>query len=140
VIVRTLDQVTGGDRHVVAPTWESKRLLVADDGMGFSLHDTVLGAGTETPMWYRNHVEAVYCIEGEGTLEEVESGVVHPIRPGTVYALDQHDRHVLRATTELRMVCVFNPPCTGHEEHDEHGGYALPGPATTEEGQEVAAR
>jgi hypothetical protein len=32
------------------------------------------------------------------------------IRPGTVYALDQHNKHVLRATTRLRMVCVFNRP------------------------------
>lgn len=128
MIVRTLDSVTGTERQVFAPTWSSRRLLVADDGMGFSLHDTIIDAGTVTPMWYRNHLEAVYCIEGEGTLEEVGSGEVHEIRAGTVYALDRHDRHVLRATTQLRMVCVFNPPCTGTEEHDEYGGYALAQP------------
>lgn len=126
MIVRTLESTLGGENHVFAPTWNSRRLLLAADGMGFSLHDTIIDAGTETQMWYRNHLEAVYCIEGEGTLEEVATGEAHEITAGTVYALDQHDRHVLRARTRMRMVCVFNPPCTGQETHDEHGGYPLP--------------
>jgi L-ectoine synthase len=125
MIVRTLKETEGSDVHVFAPTWNSRRLLLARDGMGFSLHDTIIDAGTETRMWYRNHLEAVYCIEGNGTLEDVATGEVHEIGPGTLYALDQHDRHVLRATTQMRMVCVFNPPCTGKEEHDEEGGYPL---------------
>ena len=40
-----------------------------------------------------------------------------------MYALDENDRHLLRATTKLRMVCVFNPPVTGQEVHDENGVY-----------------
>lgn len=125
MIVRTLEGTVDSEHHVYAPTWNSRRLLLAADGMGFSLHDTIIDAGTETRMWYRNHLEAVYCIEGEGTLEDVGTGEIHEISPGTVYALDQHDRHVLRARTRMRMVCVFNPPCTGKETHDEHGGYPL---------------
>jgi L-ectoine synthase len=27
--------------------------------------------------------------------------------------------------THMRMVCVFNPPITGKEVHDETGAYAL---------------
>jgi L-ectoine synthase len=125
VIIRTLDDTVNGDLDVVAPTWRSRRLILARDRMGFSVHDTIIDAGTETPMWYRNHLEAVYCIEGEGTLEDVATGEVHQIVAGTLYALDQHDRHVLRAITRMRMVCVFNPPCTGAETHDEFGGYPL---------------
>jgi L-ectoine synthase len=125
VIVRTLDGIAGTDRTVSAETWTSRRLLLADDGLGFSLHDTILEAGTTTTMWYRNHIEAVYCIEGEGEIVELDTDVVHPIRPGTVYALDAHDRHTVRARTRLRMVCVFNPPCTGQETHDETGAYPL---------------
>jgi L-ectoine synthase len=30
-----------------------------------------------------------------------------------VYALDQHDRHVLRARSRMRLVCVFTPPLHG---------------------------
>jgi L-ectoine synthase len=125
VIIRTLDDTVNGDLDVVAPTWRSRRLILARDRMGFSVHDTIIDAGTETPMWYRNHLEAVYCIEGEGTLEDAATGEVHQIVAGTLYALDQHDRHVLRAITRMRMVCVFNPPCTGAETHDEFGGYPL---------------
>lgn len=125
MIVRSLESIVGTERHTFAPTWNSRRLLLARDGMGFSLHDTVIEAGTETPMWYRNHLEAVYCIEGTGTLEDRATGEVHEIGPGTMYALDQHDRHVLRAATRMRMVCVFNPPCTGAEIHDEEGVYPL---------------
>lgn len=125
MIVRTLDSVLGTDDDVGAATWTSRRLLLAKHGMGFSLHDTIIEAGTETSMWYQHHLEAVYCIEGEGTVELRDSGEVFEIRAGTVYALDQHDAHVLRATTRMRMVCVFNPPVTGTEVHDETGAYPL---------------
>lgn len=125
MIVRRLAETEGSDTHVFAETWNSRRLLLARDGMGFSLHDTIIEAGTETPMWYRNHFEAVYCIEGTGTVEDVATGAVHEIVPGTMYALDQHDRHVLRAVTRMRMICVFNPPCTGRETHDDDGAYPL---------------
>lgn len=123
MLVRTLTEVQGTDRDIHAKNWNSRRLLLADDGMGFSLHDTLIHPGTETTMCYENHLEAVYCIEGEGEIEILPNGPVYPIRPGTVYALDQHDRHCLRARTQLRMVCVFNPPVTGQEVHDENGAY-----------------
>lgn len=135
MIVRRLDEVIGTDREVHAPTWTSRRLSLADDGMGFSMHDTILYAGTETKMWYQNHLEGVYCIEGEGTLEDLATGEVHDVRPGTIYLLNDNDRHVLRATTQLRMVCTFNPPVTGQEVHDENGAY----PLVTSNGSDVTA-
>lgn len=125
MIVRTLDQIVGSERDVHADTWSSRRLVLADDGVGFSLHDTVIHAGTETTMWYRNHIEAVYCIAGEGTLEDTATGETHEIGAGSMYLLNLHDRHILRARTEMRMVCVFNPPCTGRETHDADGVYPL---------------
>ncbi|NLD75146.1 MAG: ectoine synthase [Acidimicrobiales bacterium] len=125
MIVRRLSDLAGTDRDTVAETWRSRRFLLAGDGMGFSLHETTIGAGTETRMWYKNHVEAVYCVAGTGEIEDLATGEVHPIADGTMYALDAHDRHVLRATEELRLICVFNPPCVGGETHDEDGAYPL---------------
>lgn len=125
MIVRQLEDVQGTDRDVEAPTFRSRRLLLAEDGMGFSFHDTVLFAGSETYIWYKHHLEAVYCMGGTGELEEVGSGEVHPIRPGTFYALDGHEKHYLRATTDLRMMCVFSPALTGAEVHDDEGAYPL---------------
>lgn len=93
--------------------------------MGFSVHDTVLYAGTVTEMHYQNHLEAVYCIEGHAEITESTSRTVHELRPGTIYGLDQHDRHTLRVIEDFRCVCVFNPPVTGREVHDENGVYPL---------------
>ena len=76
-------------------------------------------------MWYKNHVEAVYCIEGQGELEDLVSGRKHQLSPGTLYVLNGHERHVVRPKTDVRMVCVFNPPVTGRETHDEEGAYPL---------------
>lgn len=125
MIVRKLDDIADSDLDVRADTWRSRRLLLARDAMGFSMHDTVLYAGTEIPMHYQNHLEAVYVIEGEGELVELESGTVHQLRPGVVYALDANDRHAVRPATDIRCVCVFNPPVTGKEVHDESGAYPL---------------
>jgi len=123
MIVRSLGDVIGSDRDVHTRNWNSRRLLLADDQMGFSVHDTLIHAGTETEMCYENHLEAVYCIEGEGEIEVLPDGPTFALSPGTIYALDQNDRHILRAETQLRMVCVFNPPVTGREVHDENGAY-----------------
>lgn len=125
MIVRTLQQARESDRRVVTGNWESTRLLLNNDQMGFSFHITTIYSGTETPMWYRNHLESVYCIAGHGQVESLEDGQVHPIAPGTIYILDKHDRHVLRASSEMTMACVFNPPLSGREVHDETGAYPL---------------
>lgn len=126
MIVRKLEDIVKTGNEVDTETWTSRRLLLKKDGMGFSLHDTIIKMGTETTIWYKNHVEAVYCIEGEGEIELVEDGTVYPIKAGTMYALDGHEKHFLRATkSDMRMICVFNPPCTGREVHDENGIYPL---------------
>jgi L-ectoine synthase len=131
MIVRSLESLKGTEREVHAPTWVSRRLLLRDDGMGFSFHETTLYAGTETRMWYKNHLEAVLCVGGEGELEDLETGEIHQIAPGTMYALNLNDRHILRAKADLRMICVFNPPCSGQEVHDEDGSYPLMDEATS---------
>jgi L-ectoine synthase len=125
MIVKTLEDVLGTPQEVHTPNWTSRRLLLKRDGMGFSLHDTVIHPNTETTMCYKHHLEAVYCIEGEGEIQVLPNGPTHPIRPGTVYALDGHEEHVLRARSQLRMVCVFNPPVTGTEVHGEDGAYPV---------------
>ncbi|MEW6648098.1 MAG: ectoine synthase [Pseudomonadota bacterium] len=125
MIVRTLNEIIGSERDVRAENgnWVSRRFLLRDDGMGFSFHETTIFAGTETDIWYKHHLEAVYCVGGEGEIEDLATGIVHPIRDGTLYALDQHDRHKLRAFSDLRLVCAFNPPISGREVHDKDGAY-----------------
>lgn len=126
VIIRTLDEVTGSDRDVGGDGWRSRRMLLRRDGLGFSLHDTTVAAGTELNLQYKNHLEACYCLEGEAEITDLASGEQHAIGPGTVYALDEHDRHTLRVRTDLRLVCVFNPALTGAETHDADGSFPPP--------------
>ena len=48
------------------------------------------------------------------------------ISDGVLYALDKHDRHILRGGTEdMRLVCAFNPPVTGNEVHNADGAYEI---------------
>jgi L-ectoine synthase len=134
MIVRRVKDVLNTERDVRAPTFASRRLLLRNDGMGFSMHETTIFAGTETYIWYKHHLEAVYCVEGSGEVELIPSGEVFRIEPGTVYALNKNDRHWLRADpgADLRVVCAFNPALAGDEVHDADGAYA-PAPETTKE-------
>lgn len=129
MIIRHFNEIRMSPRAVHADTWTSFRLLTRDDGMGFSLHETWIHPGSETHIWYKHHLEAVYCIEGEGEIEAIGedgkgNGKPEPIRPGMMYALDNHDRHFLRAHSQLRLICVFNPPLRGDEVHGPDGAYA----------------
>ena len=125
MIVRNLREAGKTRRRIVTPGWESTRLLLKNDNAGFSFHITTIYRGAVLPMHYRNHIESVYCISGHGEVETVADGQVHPIAPGTLYVLDRHDAHVLRAETEMVMACVFNPPLNGTEVHDAEGVYPL---------------
>lgn len=125
MIVRTLQEAEKTDRRVVSENWESARLLLKGDNMGFSFHISTIYAGTETPIWYQNHFESVYCMEGKGEIETVDDSKIYPIKPGTLYILNKHDKHLLRAKTQLKLACVFNPPLHGKEVHDENGVYPL---------------
>jgi len=127
MIVRKLSEIKGSTNEVTPENgnWTSHRLLLKKDGMGFSMHDTLIRAGTETRMWYKYHLEAVYCVAGEGEIEDLETGLKHPVENGTLYALNKHDRHIVRARADMRLVCVFNPPLTGQEVHDAEGAYPV---------------
>jgi L-ectoine synthase len=122
MIVRTVDEITGSELDVRGDGWRAVRLLVRNDGLGFSLSETTVDAGTTLSLWYKHHQEACFVIEGEAELMERETGVVHRIQPGSAYA-PQHDRHTIRVISPLRLVCVFNPALTGRETHDADGSY-----------------
>ena len=126
MIVRTLAEVEGSDRDVAGEGWRSRRLLLRRDQMGFSLHDTTVAAGSELNLHYKHHLEACYLLAGEAELTDLATGERHELGPGSVYALDQHDRHTLRVRTDLHLVCVFNPALSGGETHDADGSFPPP--------------
>ncbi|MBD3633461.1 MAG: ectoine synthase [Methylophaga sp.] len=127
MLVRQLQEAEQTSRKIYDPkgNWDSTRLLLKDDNMGYSFHITTIYEGADFQMHYQNHLESVYCISGEGEVETLDDGKKYPITPGTLYNLDKHDRHTLRAFKELKLACVFNPPLIGNEVHNKDGAYEL---------------
>ena len=92
MIVRDLAAANETRRRVVSKGWESTRLLLKDDQMGFSFHITTIYQGAELPMCYSNHLEfGLLCGRRRAERGNRADGKVHPIGPGTIYILDQHD-------------------------------------------------
>ncbi len=121
MIIKIKDDVVGtkGEKH--GDKWHSLRLLHKEDGMGVTLTDSILEPGFQMVLWQKNHFEACYCLEGEGTVEELDNGKIHEVKPGTLYAMNDHDRHRIQAKTRMRIVCTFFPALTGNEVHDADG-------------------
>lgn len=97
----------------------SRRFILDADGLGYSITDTTVRAGTKSRLQYRNHLETCYCIEGSGEVMELD-GTSHPLTPGVLYSLNNHDPHYLVASPDedLRLVCVFAPALQGDEVHN----------------------
>lgn len=128
MIVRSLASILDTAAHVKGDSFESRRILLAADGLGYSLHDTICKEGTEQVLHYKNHIETNYVIEGEGEVQNVVTGEVFSLTPGTVYVLDRHEEHILRAQRgNMRIICVFTPALTGQEKHDADGSYPAAG-------------
>src|SRR5699024_6666845 len=125
MIVKSLEDLIGTEDETYDENWSSRRFILKKDGVGFSMNDTIIKAGTENFFWYKNHIDAVYCIEGEGESEKISTGDVYQLKPGTMYLLDENDKHYMRARTQRRMVCRSNPPLVGSERHNEEGYYPL---------------
>ena len=118
MIIRTLEDVIGTKGEAHGHKWHNMRLVHAEDGMGVTLTDSILEAGFERISRQNNHLVACYCLEGEGSIEELATGNTHLIRPGTLYAMNQHDHHRFRAKTRMRIIRAFVPALASTEDHD----------------------
>lgn len=124
MIVRTMSDVEGTGAEASGDKWRSLRMLTRADGMGFTVTQTIIEPGMEIELCYRHHLEACLCIEGELEVEDLGTGDRYVVGPGTLYALDAHDHHIVRSKAPTRLVCVFTPALAGSETHDASGGYA----------------
>lgn len=112
---RIVDCPNGGFR--------SHRIVLRADNMGYSLTKTVVPPKGRQFWHYKNHLESCYCVAGRGTLTNAETGEEHEITPDTTYILDKHDAHYFEAHEECILLCVFNPPLSGNEVHEDDGSY-----------------
>ena len=130
MFVRTLDDVIAAGRlkELQGGDTRSARYLTATDGMGFSLSDVAIPAGAPVDLWYKHHWEANYILSGTGRVEDLGTGEVWPLEPGSLYNMGPKDRHRITAEADLHLVSVFCPPLRGDEQHDADGALEPSGP------------
>lgn len=125
MLVRTLDEVIGTPQDVDWGNGTSRRLIVAADGRGYALTETYVRPGTVTRLRFDNHFEACYCVHGSGQIKT--SSREWDVNVGTVYSADKSEEHWLSSEHGMMLVCVFNPPLRGDENHssdpNEASGY-----------------
>jgi len=113
------------ERCVNGVGFESIRFILKSDGMGFSLHKTIIPKGDVLHWHYKHHKEACFCMKGIGILTNLDTGEVFNIVPDTIYILDNHDNHTFQAIEDVELISVFNPPVSGSEIHNEDGSYSI---------------
>ena len=120
-----IEDIKGTDREVECPKggFTSNRILLESDGMGYGMTKTVIPPNGKQFWHYKSHLESCYCVSGRGELTDKITGEVYPIEPDTTYVLDKHDAHYFEAFEEVILICVFNPPLTGKEVHQDDGSY-----------------
>mgnify|MGYP002725593644 CR=1 FL=1 len=126
MIYHSAEDLTGTKRFVQADGFVSIRLAIAEDNLGFTVTEATGMTDINLEVEHKNHIEAVYVLEGTGEVEIMETGDVYKLYPGVFYAFDKHERHRYRLDTEVKAIAIFNPPLVGDEINDENGGYALP--------------
>ncbi len=121
-------RATGKEKVVAGGSARTARMLLKDDGLGFTVCDVNLAPGNKNVLWYKNHWEANHIIGGSGEVTDLTSGEVWPLVPGTMYCVGPNDRHSMHAITDLHLISVFCPALQGDEMHDEDGALAPSGP------------
>ena len=115
MFITSVEAVLGTDRDVSGPGWKSRRLILAGDGMGYSVHETTVDAGVLLHQNYTDHRETVYCLAGRGTLTDVDGERAVGLGPGSTYSADIGDEHILSCDTEMKFLVIFTPPLEGDE-------------------------
>ena len=106
------------------------RVLMKNDGLGFSLSEARCNPGNKSKLWYKHHWEANYIRKGKGELTNTISGETWPLYPGVLYCVGPTDQHTVSNSDDpLRIISIFNPPITGIESHDDDGAYPETGVA-----------
>jgi L-ectoine synthase len=115
MIYRTVADLVGTEREASGKGWRSRRFLLAEDGLPFSVHETTVAAGSALRFKYTRNSESVYCISGKAAVELVDQGKTVQVRPGTFYSIGIGEEHILRIEDETKFLCIFEPPLEGQE-------------------------
>lgn len=118
MFARDVQDILGTERDVAGKGWRSRRLILARDGLKYSVHETTLDAGATLRFTYAAHRETIYCVAGTGTVQNASSGELWPLHPGCIYSVGIGDDHIVATRSEMKLLCIFDPPLEGREEAD----------------------
>ena len=121
-------RAAGREKVVAGGSARTLRMLLAEDGIVVTICDVNLVAGNRNELWYKNHWEANFILEGQGDVSDLTTGERWPLEPGTMYCVGPDDRHGMHAVSDLHLLSVFCPALEGDEMHDADGALAPSGP------------
>lgn len=122
MIFNTVEKVKKTDSHVNWGNGTSSRLLVANDGVGYTIAETRIFPNTSSHLKYQNHIESCFCVSGSGALILDETGDEFVLSAGALYTLNLHDSHILKSGSDgLVLISFFLPALNGTEIHDLTG-------------------
>lgn len=124
IITPNMTNGTAREVHCPKSGFISRRMLLESDGMGYTITHTTIAAGKKQYWHYKNHLESCYCLSGYGVLKDEKTGCEYTITAGVMYVLDKHEPHTFIGSSEVQLLCVFNPPLIGTEVHQEDGSYS----------------
>jgi L-ectoine synthase len=130
MVIKHKHQLLGTSRAIQTDHWSTVRLLLAEDGVGITVTDVVLGPGSDAVYCYKHHTEVCYCLEGRAVVVDFETGETHQIEPGTLWVARKQQRFRFTATERTRLITVFMPALVGPEVNDADGSFPLLTPAT----------
>ncbi|XP_077992196.1 L-ectoine synthase-like [Glandiceps talaboti] len=128
IVSRSLNDVIGTERDIDWGHGYSRRLLVKKDGFPVSFHSSLAKSGHTTKLGYLYHMESTYFITGKVTYEWNDGREMIQTRvgrdSGTIYNMNEHDKHILVAEEDAKVLTVFYPVLKGTENHVHDGSYS----------------
>ncbi len=125
MLIRHKADLQGTPRAITGEMFSTTRFLLREDEVGFSLTDVTLKRGSSMDFARQHHSEVGYCLEGRATLEDLSSGEIHPIGPGSLWSAQKGERFRLKVLENLRLITIFTPALVGPEINDENGSFPL---------------
>ena len=130
MFVRRLDDLraAGQEKVVASGGARTVRVLAKSDELGFSLSDVQVVGGRSNRLWYKNHWEVNYVLEGDAKVTDTNTDEVNLLAPGTLYIVGPGDPHRFESLTDVHVLSIFEPPLSGEEVHDADGVLPASGP------------
>lgn len=115
MIVIDAMQTHGSEREVKRDDLSSMLLLLKADGLGFTVTRTMIHPAKDfEPFHDKDHVQAYYCIRGNGTVKD-SRGNEHKIKPGFFFAAEKAEKHWIKAKDTLVLLCTISPAIAANE-------------------------